>query len=138
MEISWIPTDQFQNVPFLTVVCKNDPIKSNWLNPALCLIAPAKKYFKFLMEAVGDQVSTIKSLFCRYTLTTIINFNLLRLPLDWIFYLYKSIHGVTWSNFSGSSTNKFRFLIKFSTSLRVAFSQGFLMYDDNLVASENS
>ena len=63
-------------------------MKSNLYTLALCLTASAKKYFKVLMEAVGDQVSPTKYLLYIYLLTTIINFNLSILSSDLIL-LYK-------------------------------------------------
>ena len=41
-----------------------------------------QEILKDLMEAVCEQVSPINSLFCRYPLTTIHNFDLSRLPSD--------------------------------------------------------
>ena len=48
-------------------------------------------------EMVGDTWSPTIYLFCKSPLTTILNFNLSRLPSDWILGLYKSTHGVTGS-----------------------------------------
>ena len=62
-------------------------VKYTWWTIALCLVASVKKYFKVLMEAVGDQVSTTNSLFYRSPLTTILNLSLSRLPSDFILYL---------------------------------------------------
>ena len=96
---------------------------SSWI---LVMNSSARIYFKFLMEAVGDQVSPTHSLFCRSPLTTILNFKLSRLPSDWIFALYTSMHVVTCSPSFWSSIRKFWLLIRFFISLRFAFSQGFL------------
>ena len=82
---------------FFTFACKNAPMKYNLWTLALCLAASAKKYFKVLMEAVGDQVSPTISLFCRSPLTTILNFNLSSFSSDWILALYTSMHVVTGS-----------------------------------------
>ena len=50
---------------FLTLACKNAPIKSSRLTLDLCFAASARKYFKVIIDAVGDQVSPIISLFCK-------------------------------------------------------------------------
>ena len=121
---------------FFTLACKNAPMKSYWWNPDLCLAASARKYFKFLMEAVGDQLSLTISLFYISPLTTVLNFNLSRLPSDWIFALYTSMHGVTGSPSCWYSIRKVWLLIRFFISLRVAFSQSFLIFSDNFVTSE--
>ena len=120
---------------FFTLAYKNAPIKSNWWTIALCLDASVRKYFNVLMEAVGDQVSPTNSLFCRSPLTTILIFNLSRLPSDWIFTLYTSMHGVTGSPSFWSSIRKVWLLIRFFIYLRFAFSQGFLMFSDDFVTS---
>ena len=96
----------------------------------------SKKYFKVLMEAVGDQVSPTISLFCRSPLTTILNLNLSRLPSDCIFALYTSMHGVTDSPYFWSSIRKVWLLIRLFISFRVAFILGFLIFFDNFVISE--
>ena len=70
------------------------------------MTAYAKRYFKVLVEAVGDQVSPIKYLLCRSPITTIINLGLSRLPSDCIFDLWIYIHGVAGSTFSSLSTKK--------------------------------
>ena len=119
-----------------TLACKNAPMKSNWWTLVVCLAASAKKYVKVLTEAVGDQVSPTISLFYKSPLTTIINFNLSRLPSYWILALYTSMHGVTGSPLFGSSMRKFWLLIKLFISLRVSFSQGLFMFSDNFVTSE--
>ena len=119
-----------------TLAYKNAPMKSNWWTLALCLVASAKKYFKVLMEAVGDQLSSTVSLFCRSPLTTILNFNSSRLPSYWIFAFYTTMHGVTGSHSFWSSIMKVWLLIRFFIFLRVSFSQGFFMFSDNLVTSE--
>ena len=115
---------------FFTLASKKDPMKSNWWTLALCLAASSNKYFKVLMVAVGYQVSQNISLFCRSTLTTIHNFNFSRLPSDWIFALYISMHGVIGSPSFWSSIRKVWLLIRFFISLRFSFSQGFLMFSD--------
>ena len=46
------------------------------------------------------------------------------------------MHGVTGSPSFGSSIMKFWLLMRFFISLRVAFSQGFLIFSDNFVTSE--
>ena len=76
-------------------------MKSNWCTLDLCLSASTKKYFKFLIDAFVAQVSPIFSLLCKYPLTTIINFNLSRLPSDWIFASYTPINGFTGYILSG-------------------------------------
>ena len=123
------------NTLFFTYACKNAPMKSNWWTIALCLVTSAKKYFKVLIEAVGDQVSTIISLFCRSPLNTIITLNLSILPSYWIFALYTSMHGVTGSPLFWYSIRQVWLLIIIFISLRVAFSQGFFMFSDNFVTS---
>ena len=100
-------------------------MKSNYWTLALCLAESSKKYFKVLMEAVGEQVSPTNSLFCRFPPTTIISFNLSLLPSDWIFFLYTSMHGVKVSLFFGSWTRKFWLLMRFLISFWFSFSQGF-------------
>ena len=116
-----------------TLACKNSPMKSNWWTLDLCLAASARKYFKVLMEDVGDQVSPTISLFCKSPLTTIINFNLSILPSDWILAFYTSMHGVTGSPSFWSSIRKFWLLIRLFISLRVSFIQDFLIFSDNFV-----
>ena len=123
------------NTLFLTLACKNYPIKSSWWTLSLCFAVSARKYFKVLMKAVGDQVSPTISLFCKYPLTTILNFNLSRLPSDWTLDLYTSMHGVTGSPSFWSSIRKVWLFIRFFISLRVAFSQVFLIFSDNLLTS---
>ena len=121
---------------FFTLACKNAPMKSNWWTFSLCLVASAKKYFKVLMKAVGDQVSQTISLFCRSPLTIILYFNFSRLPSDWFFAFYTYMHGVTGSPSFWSSIRKVLLLIIFFISLRVAFIQGFLIFSDNCFTSE--
>ena len=65
----------------------------------------------------------------------IFQFNLSRLPSDWIFAFYTSMHGVTGPPSFCSSIREVLLLIRFFFSLRVAFSQGFLMFYDNFVTS---
>ena len=101
----------------------------------ICLVASAKKYFKFVMEVVGDQVSQTISLFCKYPLTTILNFNLSRLPSYWILDLNTSMHIVTGSPYFLSSIRKVWLLIIFFIPLRVAFNQGFLIFSNSFVTS---
>ena len=96
----------------LTLACINAPMKSNWCNLALFLALSAKKYFRFLIDAVGAQMYPRIYLFCKYPLTTILNFTLWRLPSDWIFPFYTSLHSVT-GYFSGSSIRKVWMLIKY-------------------------
>ena len=120
---------------FYTLACKNVPMKSNWRTLDLCLDESASKYFKVLMEAVGDQVSPTISVFCRSPLTTILNFNFSRLLSDWIFDFYTSMHVVTGSPSFWSSIRKVWLLIIFFISSRVAFSQSFLIFSDNFVTS---
>ena len=120
---------------FFTLACKNAPIKSSWSTLALCLASSARKYFKVLIEDVGNQVSPPISLFCKSPLTTIINFNLSRLPSDWILDFYTSMHGVTGSLYFLFSIRKVWLLIRFLISLRVAFSQGFLIFSEKFVTS---
>ena len=100
------------------------------------MAAFAKKYFKFLMEAVGDQVYPTNSLFCRSPLTTILYFNFSRLPSDWILALYTSIHGVTGSPIFWSSIKKVWLLIICFISLRISFNQDFFLSSDKFVTSE--
>ena len=116
---------------FFTLDCKNAPMKSNWRTLALCLAASARKYFKLLMDAVGDQMSPTISLFWKFPLTTILNFNFSRLPSDWILALHTFMHVVTGSPSFWSSIRKVWLLIRFFISLRVALSQGFLMFSYN-------
>ena len=59
----------------------------NWCTLYLCLEEYAKKYFRVLIDDVVNQVYPIISLFCKYHFNTIINFNLSRLPSDFIFAL---------------------------------------------------
>ena len=113
---------------FFNLACKNAPMNYNWRTLALCLALYARKYFKVLMEDVGDQVSPTISLFWKSPLTTIIKFNLSRFPSDWILDLYTSMHGVTGSPYFWSSIRKVWLLIIFFIYLIVAFSQGFLMF----------
>ena len=124
-----------KNTLLFNFACKNAPMKSNWWTLALCLVASAKKYFKVLMEAVGNQVSPTNSLFCRSPLTTILNFNLSRPPSDWIVSFYTSMHGITGSPSFLSSIRKVWLLIRLFISLRVAFIQVFFMFSDIFVTS---
>ena len=90
---------------------------------------------KYSWKLFGDQVSPTIYLFYRSPLTTILNFNLSILPLDWIFALYTSMHGVTGSPSFWYSIRKVWFFIRLFISLRVAFSQGLFMFSDNFVTS---
>ena len=62
-------------------------MESNKCILALGLEASARKYFRILFDYVVDQVSPIISVFSKSPLTTILNFNFSRLPLDCIFAL---------------------------------------------------
>ena len=117
----------FTNATFFNFACNNASMKYHLWPIALCLVIYYKKYFKLLMEAVGDRVSPTNSLFGRSPLTEILIFTLSRIPSDWIFALYTSMHGVTGLPFSWSLSRKFQLLMKFLISLRVAFSQGLSM-----------
>ena len=65
-------------------------MNTNWYDIVLCLGASYKKSFRGLADYVWCQVSPIISLFCKYPITKILNFNLSRLPSDWIFpYSYQ-------------------------------------------------
>ena len=110
-------------------------MKYNRWTVSLCLAASTKKYFKVLMEAVGDQVSQNNSFFWRSSLTKIFRSNLSRLQSYWIFALHTSIHGFTGSPFLGSSTRKVWLLIRFLISFWVTFSQGYFILFDNFVTS---
>ena len=81
-----------------TLVCRNAPIKSNWCTLDFCLELSASKYSRVFVDAVGDQVSPIISVFFKSPLDTVLNFNLSRLQSDCIFDLYTSMHGVTVGN----------------------------------------
>ena len=87
----------------------------------------------YSIYAVGDQVSPIVSLLLKSPLTTILNFNLSRLPSDCMFALYKSIYGVTVYPLCGSSIKKVWLLINFLMYFKVAFNQDFLTSAGNLV-----
>ena len=112
-------------------------MKYNWWTLDLFLVPYAKKYFKVLMEAVGDKVYPTFYLFCKSALTTILNFNLSRLTSDWILALYTSMHGVTGSPSFWFSISKVWLLIRFFISFRVSFSQGSFMFYDIFVTSSN-
>ena len=103
---------------FFTLTCKNYPMKSNLWTLDLCLAASARKYFKVFMEAVDDQVSQTIDLFLKSPLTTILSFNLSRLPSYWIFVLYTSMHGVTGSPSFWYPISKVWLLIRIFISLR--------------------
>ena len=110
-------------------------MKANWFTLYLLLTAYSNKYFTVLMEAVGDQVSPFKYLFWRSPLNTILNFNFSILPSYWIF-LYK--HSWVESQarpFLDHQLKKYDCWLKVLIFFRVAWSQGFLMSSDNLVAS---
>ena len=77
----------------------------------------------------------IISLFCKSHLTTILNFNLSRLPSYLIFPLWTSIHDVTGYPLSGSSIRKVWFLVKYLIYFKVAYNQDFLTSADNLATS---
>ena len=119
-----------------TLACRYDPIKSNLCSLALFLEVCSRKYFIFLIDAVGYQVFPIISLFCKSLLTTIINFNLSSHTSDCSFSLYTSMHEVNGYPFYGSSIRKFWLLIRFLISFRVAFSRVFFNSAGNLVTSE--
>ena len=84
------------------LACSNSTMKYNWCNLDLCSEESAKKYFIVIIDYVGYHVSPIIHLFCKYTITTMINLNLSRLPSDCIFALYTFMHGVTGYPFPGS------------------------------------
>ena len=86
-EVLSISTVQLYKTLCMTLACRNTPMKSSWCNLELLLVASAKKYFLFLIDAVEAQVSPIISLFCKYYLNIILNLNLSRLPSDWVFAL---------------------------------------------------
>ena len=100
-------------------------MKYNWCTLALLLEASPKKYFRVLIYDVGDQVSPTTYLFCTSPLTTILNFNLSRLPSYWIFSLHISTNGFNALPFYGSFIRKVWLLINFSTYFRFSFSQIF-------------
>ena len=89
------------------VNCRFPSFMCNLLKgPVISIFVSKSKYFKVLMEAVGDQVSPTISLFCRSPVTTILNFNLSRLTSDWILAFYTYMHWVTGSPSFWSSTRK--------------------------------
>ena len=93
----------FKKIICLKFAFRNAPMKYNWCNLALFWEASTRKYFRVLIDSIGDQVSPIIYFFYKSPLTTIINFNL-SIPLsDCTFSLYTSIHGVTGYPFLGSS-----------------------------------
>ena len=55
-------------------------MEDNWHTLDLCMEEYNRKYFIVLIDAIGYQVSPIISLFCKYSLTKIINLNLSRVP----------------------------------------------------------
>ena len=126
----------FTNTLLLTFSCKNSPMKYNRWTLSLCLVASDKKYFIFLMGAVGDQVPPTSSLFQRSPLTTIINFNLSRLPSDWVFAFYTSMHVNTGSSFFGYSTRNVWLLIRFLISCWFGSSQGLFLSSEIFVTSK--
>ena len=132
---NWSPTASMRTLKYFLADATKHKARVHRLD--LCLAASAKKYFNLLMEDVGDQVSPTISLFCRYPLTTILNFYLSRLPSDWIFAFYASIHGITGSPSFWSSIKKVWLLIRFFISFWFSFSQGFFMFSDNFGTSEN-
>ena len=81
-------------------------MKPSWFTIALCLEASDKKYFRVLIDAVGDLMSPLIYLLCKYPLTTIINFNLSIIKSDYVFTLFKSMHIVTGSPLPGSLIRK--------------------------------
>ena len=91
-----------------------------------------------LLDDVGTQVSLIIYLFFKSHLTTILNYNLSRLPSYWIFALQTFMHGVTGSPISGSTIIKFLLLMKFLISFKIVFKKAFLKYVVNIVTSEIS
>ena len=121
----------FTNIRFLTFACKNAPMKYIWWTLAMCLASYAKKYFKAILEASGNQLSPTNFLFCRSPQTKILNFTLSRLPSDWISDFYTSMHGVIGSSFFGSSPIKVWLLIRFLISFWVAFTQVFSLPSDS-------
>ena len=84
-----------------TLACRNFPMKSNCCNPALFLEEYDRKYFRLLIDAVGDQVSRMIYLFCNYPLSKILNFNLSRLLSDYLFAIYIPMQGITVSPLLG-------------------------------------
>ena len=68
-------------------------MKSNSCALNFLLEASARKYFRLLIDAAGDQATKIISLFFKPSLTTILNFKLSRLPSDCIFHYTHSCMG---------------------------------------------
>ena len=101
----------------------------------MCLELSARKYLIFIIDDVGDQVSPIISLFCKYPLTTVLNFKFSGLPLDYIFSLHTSMNGVTGSPFLGYYIIKVWLLIIFLIYFKIYFSQSLLTSFGNLATS---
>ena len=93
------------------------------------------EYFRFLIDAVGYQVSPIITLCCKPLLTKILKCNLSRLPYDCIFYLYTSMHGVTVFYFFGFYIRKFWLLNIRLIYFKITFSLSFFTSSGNLVTS---
>ena len=129
------PTSQKLYVLHFLLDYRNDPVKIDWCTLALCLEGSNRKYFRILIDYVGEWVSTIIYLFYKSPITTILNFNLSSLPSDVIFSLYTSIYRVTVSYLLGSSIIKFWLLIKFLIYFKLAFIQAFLASEVNLKTS---
>ena len=102
-------------------------MKSNWCTLDLLLVESAKKHFRSLVNSVGAQASPTISLFYMSPLATILNLTFSKIPSDWIFSLYTSVHAITGSPFSGSSIRKVWLLIKFLISFKVAAKQAILI-----------
>ena len=105
--------------------------------PLLVLEAYAMKNFIFLIDAVGYQVSPIIILFWKPTLITIINLTC----QEFHPFFFKPIHIHAWFNcfsFTWSLNYKNNFLVRFSFSFEVAFSQPFLTSAGYMTTSENS
>ena len=80
----YLLSELINNICF-TLACINSSMKYNWCTLALLLEVYAKKCFRFLIDSIGDQLSPMISLLFKSPLTTIINFNLSRIPSYWIF-----------------------------------------------------
>ena len=80
-------------------------------------------------------MSPIISLFCKYPLTTVLNFKFSGLPLDYIFSLHTSMNGVTGSPFLGYYIIKVWLLIIFLIYFKIYFSQSLLTSFGNLATS---
>ena len=119
-----------------TWACRNYTMKSKCCTLDLFCDAYARKYFGFITDAVGDQVSPIKSLFFKCPLTTILNFNLSRLPSDFIF-LYSHIWRVSLAfTCLVHILERSRSLFSFFICFRAAFNQAFLITVGSLVTSK--